>query len=100
MAIQILEGTAEELTPILASKPKTKYRLIEITSENEKPTSNVFDEASNFKNKQAIELLNSWLAEGMSADEVSKALAEKDLAEFKIGFNANRQSLGEDPVYK
>jgi hypothetical protein len=51
------------------------------------------------RQRDAIALLDSWIAEGSAADPETKRQAEEELEEFKRNMNANRAATGDHPVY-
>ncbi len=45
------------------------------------------------------DLMEAWIEEDATDDEVELNAREADLQEFKAGMNANRAAIGERPVY-
>jgi hypothetical protein len=52
------------------------------------------------KNKAAIAMLQSWIAEGLTADPEEVRQAEAEVEELKRNLNANRAATGERPVFR
>ncbi len=92
----LLELPAEANT--LHLKPGDK---IQVQLNAEQPTASQKEALSalDAKAKAAIAMLDTWIAEGQAADEVTRLEAEQELEEFKRNMNANRAVTGERPVY-
>jgi hypothetical protein len=94
----IHEGTARDLAPFMAQHPNQRFRLIEL-SEDEEPTPEVDSKVSEAapladpKAAASIALLRQWIAEAPTDPEGIRE-AEEDLREFKKNMNKPRKEAG------
>lgn len=82
----IHEGTPRELAPYLAQNPEARFRLIEISQENEEPTPN--------RLTATMALMKSWLEEDATEDPEELRQAQEELDAFKRNMNAPRKETG------
>ena len=91
---QIFEGTPAQIAGFLGRLSTSKrYRLVEL-EEAESTMPELDDKA-----KAAIALLDTWIGEGVTADEATQMLADQEVEAFKRNMNANRATLDERQVY-
>jgi len=93
------EGTPRELAPYLARHPDRRFRLIELAEDEEETAQEQSGPVQSEKAKAAIALLDSWIAEGETADEKTRREADREVEEFKRNMNSNRAAAGERLVY-
>lgn len=94
----IREGTPQELAPYLAQYPDRRFRLIEV-DKTEQETQGQSAPVLDDKARAALALLDSWIAEGKAADEMTRREAAAEVEEFKRNMNANRAATGERLLY-
>ncbi len=94
----VYEGLPHELAPYLARHPHTRFRLIELTPEDDITESDVVS-VIDAENAAAIALLKSWREQDAADDPEELRKAEEEYAEFKRNMNANRAATGERLVY-